>query len=529
MLIIFIVNSFVSPLMWTFNIDFCLKRLQILKIENKKNPNMRHNMSQRKLNELYEYVDIDLAYKYSYISKTLLMTFFYLPLFPFGIIFSICGLSLGFFLEKFNIGHIYKRPEMMSEAIIKFYVSYFEVNFLMLALGDFIFLKDEYNINYWQFINIIIFIASIIIPYGSYLNYNFIGVNQSQIINKTYDEAYFTFFNDYELMNPFTRKIGTINYLKRLKEKDYISEEEFQNQKKYIESLNFWQIITLEKPSRSSKVKKLLGKKQALLCNIGFNENYKKVKRLFELIKKIYKESPEEEKNNNNNNNSNIKTKRTIRCEDRVIELPNILHLVGTIFGTENEKWEERQLVSESNSSESEISEVVKSKNNSKTENSSPFVFDINDNNKSNNNSNNESIHNKTYNNEGNKNDKIKKNYNSKIILSEIKTEINKRKKNLISPPNTSTYNKNDLTYLKNNNSNNNNEITNDINVNNDDSNNASSTNLNSNEQKKSLMTNILNIINQFFNKFKNHPKDDTISSERYKFDNSNSNNIIQN
>ena len=531
MLMIFIVNSFVSPLMWTFNINFFFKRWKIWRIENGKNPNMRHYMSQRKLNELYEYVDIDLAYKYSYISKTLLMTFFYLPLFPFGIIFSICGLVLGFYLEKFNIGHIYKRPEMMKETIIKFYVSYFEVNFLMLAIGDFIFLRDEYNTNYWQFINIIIFIASIIVPYGQYLNYNFIGVNQSQIINKTYKDAYFTFYNDYERMNPFTRKIGTINYLKRLKEIDYISEEEFQNQKKNIEGLNFMQIISLERPNRSVRTNRLIGRRQSLLCNIGIDESDKKVERLFELVKKLNKSS-EGKKNNINKGKSSFVRIRTICYEDRIMELPNIMHLVGTIFGTEYEKEEEEEeeeendIISESHGNEIKNSEEEKNRKNCKTENSAPFVFDIKEinNNNINNISNNGFISNKIYKNNinfGENNNNKKYNLTSNYILSEIKAEIDKKKKHLVSPPNSSIYNKNDLSNIKNDNSNNN-DITNDVNLKNYDANNDSS--LNSN-QKSSFMNSILNMINQFFDKFRNHPKDDTINSERYKFDNNYINN----
>ena len=534
MLMIFLVNSFVSPLMWTFNINFCLKKWKILGIENKKNPNMRHYMSQRKLNDLYEYVDIELAYKYSYISKTLLMTFFYLPLFPFGIIFSICGLILGFYLEKFNIGHIYKRPEMMSETIIKFYVSYFEVNFLMLAIGDYLFLKDRYNINYWQFINIIIFLVPIIIPYGQYLNYNFIGVNQSQIINKSYNDAFFNFYNDYERMNPFTRRIGTINYLKRLKEKDYITEEEFQNQKKYIESLNFMQIISLERPSRTVRTKRLIGRRQSLLCNIGIDKSDSKVKRLFELIKKINK-SPEEEKNSINKEN-NFKRIWTMRYNERKIKYTNIMHLVGIIFGTEIEKEDdeeeeegENDIISESNGNEIKISEEKKNQKICKTENNYPLALDFNEINSynsdiSNNISNNEFTNNKIYKKKKNSGkNTINKKYllTSNFIFNDIKTEMDKKKKYLVSPPNSSLYNKNDLSNLRNDNSNNN-DIANDINLKNYDANNDSS--LNSN-QKSSFMSSILNIVNQFLDKFRSHPKDDTINSEKYKFDNNNINN----
>ena len=511
-LMMFLVNGFVSPLMWTFNIGFYLKKWQIWSIESKKNPNMQHKMTQRELNELYEYVDIELAYKYSYIGKTLLMTFFYLPLFPLGIVFSMCGLILGFYLEKFNIGNRYKRPEMMNEAICKFYVNFFGVNFFMLALGDFIFLRDKYKVDYWSYSNIIVFFILFIIPYGQYLNFNFIGVNQSQIINKNYNEVYFTFYNDYERMNPFTRKIGTINYLKRLREKDYITEEEFQNQKKQIEKLSFMQIISQAKPSRTNRAKKSLGKKQGLLNNVGIEVQDNKAIRLFSLIKKLY-QRPEDDnesyeiKNSNENDydyENNIYTDNFYQRKN--YKIPNIIHLVGTIFGTEDEKDNTTKLIfpeTDNEISDSKYSKDKRYKRNlkffgkffmkEKERNPAPFIINIDNKNniikkdELNNNLNNKNKFNfENFNKINNINTKININsintnqnlitreedFSSNRILSEIKSEIGKGGKNLIRFTNSSYENKEITNDEKDNNINNlikidninNNDITNDNN-----------------------------------------------------------------
>lgn len=129
-----------------------------------------------------------------------------MPVFPLGLAISMAGFILGFYLEKFNIGHRYKRPEMMNKTICKFYTNFFEVNFLMLALGDYIFLKGKYNLNYWPYINLTIFFLLLILPFGRYLEINFLGINQSNVVEKNYDEAYFVFHTDYELINPLTIK-----------------------------------------------------------------------------------------------------------------------------------------------------------------------------------------------------------------------------------------------------------------------------------------------------------------------------------
>ena len=519
---IFLVNSFVSPVMWTFNVGFCLKKWKIWNLENKQNANMRHNMSQKELNELYEYADIDLAYKYSYISKTLLMTFFYLPLFPFGIVFSICGLILGFYLEKFNIGHTYKRPEMLNEAICKFYVNYYEINFLMLAVGDFIFLKDNYNINYWQYITLIFFLLSLIIPYGQYLSFNLIGISQSQIINENYNDAYFTFYIDYERMNPFTRKIGTINYLIRLKEKDYISEEEFQNMKKQIESLNFMQIISLAKKNKNGKTKKIL-LNRPLLNRIEFGESDINAKRLLTLVNKLYIMSIIEE-------DIDKKKKKKVHFK-KPFKIPNILRLVGRIFGTEEEKEVDINIDKDENNNPIII--VEEDKNSviipEFKKRPVPFVFDLNKKNKNINKdiSNNISINNKSNKINGNKKDIIKKaDFLSNQILNQIKKEINERKISVKSSENKQIYNKENINKNKINIMKNifnishskNNDIPNDVIINSNDENNASSSN--SNKTKKSMLSTVSDMINKFFDKFKNRAKDDTVNSERYRLEN---------
>lgn len=534
MLMMFLVNSFVSPIMWTFNITFYIKKWTIWTIESKKNPNMRHNKTQRELNELYEYVDIELAYKYSYIAKTLLMTFFYLPVFPLGIIFSICGLILGFYLEKYNIAYRYRRPEMMNETICKFYANFFEVNFLMLSLGDYIFLQDKYRIDYWPYINLCLFFILLLIPYGQYLSFNFIGINQSQIINKGYNDVYFTFYNDYERMNPFTKKIGTINYLKRLREKDYITEEEFENQKKQIEKLTFMQIMAQARPNKTNRVKRSLGRRLPLMSNIMSDDNDKNPRRLFELIKKLYRI---EEKDNDDDNNSSLVGNNEVYYRNQ--KIPNIIHLVGHIFGTEEE--ESSSLSSSSNENEKVVTEmkflkdkksfkyVGKQTQKEKDRNPSPFVFTISNNEKDNiikkqdifeENKLKEVDNKVVFTN--NKNNLI--DHSSNIILSEIKSEISKGGKNLFRFTNSTTGIK-DAT--------NNIQISNDNMEENIQVDNSNSKNNSDKEEKKMFpfISNISMTINQFFESFKNPSKDedpDYYNSDRVKIDSTDKDNEIE-
>ena len=551
MFMMFLVNSFISPLMWTFDVTYYFKKLLIYMIESKKNPDLFHTMTQKKLNKLYEQMDIELAYKYSYISKTLLMTFFYLPLFPLGVVFSIFGLFFGFYLEKFNIAHRYKRPKMMNEKICRFYANFFEVNFFMLALGNFIFLKNNYKIDYCSIATLILYFILIFVPYGQYLNFNLLGINQSEIINKNYDQAYFQYFyTDYERRNPFTIKIGTINYLKRLKEKDYMTEEEFQKQKKHIEKLSFMQVISQARPSRANWVKKTLGKKSALLNNIGLYEGDKKPRRLFELIKKLYQRPYEDSESYDTQNicSNNIGNNNYYSYK---INIPNIIHLVGTIFGTEdeNDNTIAKFYLQETDNEINEIKLLKEKKAKRKMEflgksivkekvrNACPFNIDINKKNiinKEGSNENSNNLINININNQikidksDNKIRNINMNtintnmnmltkeedFSSNKILNEIKSEINKGGKNLMKFTNSSGDNKDNIKEKKENinnmnnfininttnelnNNNKNNDLTNDVNDDNQNINDKNNINIidrnNPNENNESNENNDIN------------------------------------
>ena len=56
-------------------------------------------MTQKKLNELFEYPDMHLAYKLSYLVKTLSMCFFYFAIFPFGFPRQVNRLEVGLFIH----------------------------------------------------------------------------------------------------------------------------------------------------------------------------------------------------------------------------------------------------------------------------------------------------------------------------------------------------------------------------------------------------------------------------------------------
>ena len=252
MLMKFLVNAFVTPGLWTLNFGYFFKQFQICWIERNVTRDSNKNITeqnkekigkiQKELNELYELPNMEIAAKYSYIAKTLLMSFLYIPIFPLGLIISFVGLFFGYWLEKYNFANRYKKPEMLNRQLAEFYVSYFIVVFFAYGVGDYIFLKDVYDSKIWSLINIIAFGILIIIPYHRLLSRDFFDVQESMLDKRKFDEAYLSFYTDYERANPMTKKEGNINYLNKLKNENLIDEETYRKMLKEINNANLMEL-----------------------------------------------------------------------------------------------------------------------------------------------------------------------------------------------------------------------------------------------------------------------------------------------
>ena len=259
MIMMFLANSIVTPLVWTFSPAYYVKKLQIYLIEKNENPNLYHNRNQKELNKLYELSDMNISYKYSYIAKTLLMTFLYVSIFPFGVLISLGGFFFCFFLEKYNYINYYKRPEMLNNTLFFFYVNNFVFFLFFLGVGDCIFLSKIYDVNGWSYANIIFLAILIIVPFQFFLNYDFIGFKESEINQLSFDDLFLDFYTDYERANPMTKKEGIKNYITQLYENNIINEKQKDSYLKNIEKINLMKAYYENRQNRNLiKIQKML-------------------------------------------------------------------------------------------------------------------------------------------------------------------------------------------------------------------------------------------------------------------------------
>ena len=269
MLMMFILNSIYTPIRWTLDFSYFTKKIRIWWLERQKDPDDEHGKTQKELNELYELPPMNIAIKYSYVVKTLLMAFLYIPIIPLGIVISFLGFVLAFFLEKFNFCKIYKKPEMLGSKICKFYINYFVFVLFACALCDFLFLKGTFDTSIWSYVNLITFGAFIILPYSKLLRKDYLKVNKYDLFKKEYKDC-MEFTEDYERVNPINQKEGKINYLNKLKEKGIISENEYQNCLKDIYNINIMQVYYKNKKSEDKVDVKEYNE---IIVNNNSNEN----------------------------------------------------------------------------------------------------------------------------------------------------------------------------------------------------------------------------------------------------------------
>ena len=274
MLTIFLVNSVITPLLWALNPKYLIKKIQIHLIET--SPSKYLNMNQKKLNEIYEKIDMKIAEKYSYIAQTLLMTFLYISIFPFGVLISLGGFIFCFLFEKYNFINNYKRPEILNNTLFYFYLEYFIIIIFFIGVGDYIFLSDVFDSRAWSLVNIIFLGILIVVPYNYFLNQDFIGFKESNINIITYDEAYSDDnFKDYERCNPFRINEGLKNRTEKLYETEKIDKEKRDSILKDNETKNPIEAYFLQRKERNNqKIKKSLAlqEKKNLLKSIHPNQ-----------------------------------------------------------------------------------------------------------------------------------------------------------------------------------------------------------------------------------------------------------------
>jgi hypothetical protein len=254
-------------------------------------------------------------------------------------------------VEKFNFTHGYKRPEMLNEKLGAFHYNFFICILVVYSFGNYIFTYQIDENNKWPLINIIIFSILSILPYSKPISYYFHLTNDNDENLKPIKDIYFSFYNDYQRQNPFTKKDGMYFYINELKNRGYISKFLYDILIKNLERINVMEIyyktsknknlsdiqrrITMAKKKqfsmedlKASLRKKFNKKPQNDFNNISSNKN--------NLLNK-----EEQKKEENNISNKNIQGENQIKNNESNTKDINALNIDKTLNKTESSDSEQ--------------------------------------------------------------------------------------------------------------------------------------------------------------------------------------------
>ena len=278
LLMIFITNITLTPFVFYFAPPLWLKfsRRAKARMDLQGIPLAESKYTQGELNKIFENPSMDLSYKYSYFSNTILTSLFYMSVFPLGTVFCIVALVLSYFFEIFYLG-FYKRPEVLNERLYKFFVQNFKIVICIFCIGNYIFLGSisEYYRTNWSLINLIIFIVIAFIPYNSF-KINFLGTTEGEASKGSYDEYALMFPTDYEKENPLTKKRAMIKHFNKLREMNLIDKYQYE----YL-------IKDIQKESAMDnyyKTSKNVGK---ILGSYEFQRQFVKLKKKYKFIREV--------------------------------------------------------------------------------------------------------------------------------------------------------------------------------------------------------------------------------------------------
>lgn len=160
-----VVSGFIQIATNLVNVPAILRRLQLWWYYSDKEENAEINQFQLRLNKQFEFVEFDMAQRYSYYLLQVYTASFYSFLAPIGI-FALIGIFfIQYWIDKFNL---FTRSSMLNNfnySLSKNVLTLFEGSILIFAAGNFIFslMHHGYQVNTANIIGLVIAILYVLL------------------------------------------------------------------------------------------------------------------------------------------------------------------------------------------------------------------------------------------------------------------------------------------------------------------------------------------------------------------------------
>lgn len=158
-------------------------------------------------------MEIDLASRYSFVLRTMLLTALFCPFIPIAIPLAILSIGLNYLIEKFLFARSYKVPNMTSSILDNDMIELLEYFPLVLALGNYFlylyfvyFQFDQVPVYYGVpiYISILVSVINIFLPMDS-LNECLFPLKDMKVERPFFRQVEYKFITDYDIANPIYR------------------------------------------------------------------------------------------------------------------------------------------------------------------------------------------------------------------------------------------------------------------------------------------------------------------------------------
>ncbi|CAD8115777.1 unnamed protein product [Paramecium sonneborni] len=208
---VFLLNAFIPPIVWFVDPWSIQKDYQ----RQKQQKNAKNCiLTQQEANEIMEMPDYSQAKRYGDIMKTMWFTFFYGDIIPVGILFSIMGLTLYYFVDKYNVLRRRTIKESLSKHLSIEMIEMLELIVIFTGIGNTVVSSILFGEVKWQdFIIIIIGVVYNLLPMEDISSVLFPLEQKDEVLS--YEEAEEYFNTDYDRENPVTRREALEEFAKK--------------------------------------------------------------------------------------------------------------------------------------------------------------------------------------------------------------------------------------------------------------------------------------------------------------------------
>jgi len=122
---IMLANAFATPIGRIFDVFQWYKIFLRYQIE--RTPKEDIVYTQHETNQIYQLNMLDIADSYSFIGRTLFLSAWYAPVAPLSLVFSLCGLTTTYWVDKYMLLRVCCMPNTLNEDVIKKFINILEL------------------------------------------------------------------------------------------------------------------------------------------------------------------------------------------------------------------------------------------------------------------------------------------------------------------------------------------------------------------------------------------------------------------